>query len=339
MKEYQRIYKLAQQAGHNPDSAHKVATEAYLDKFKSMHAGGPGSGRKPKGLNEWKSPEQERKAAAKDPKQQKLPFKAGEEQVEMERGPITVPHGQNKRIEKVGTLFCVVSDGVDKNFGCYGSEEQAKAVLGGQSFIMPDIPSNLYASLMRPGMMIKTKVHKPAGRFGNQLPNQSRHHGTGVGHKLPNPSRLAAFGDMGEPMAGSMGHAHIEPEFWFHPPSLKNPDHVPVDDPGEKDNRFLDVTKRKEAHEDRMKRLKRSAPGGLPPYIPAVTTGLAPHQALGAAGMKFKKRKGTQGGELLDIIPRNLSLKVPHTAAYSKGVRAGRTRDRRMRRALNSAHI
>jgi len=84
-------------------------------------------------------------------------MEAGEEQVEMERGPITVPHGTNKRITKVGTNFCVVSDGIDKNFGCYSSREQAEAVLNGKSFIEPDIPSGLYAV----NMHVSPKVSRP----------------------------------------------------------------------------------------------------------------------------------------------------------------------------------
>src|ERR1700722_256717 len=285
----------------------------------------------------------------------------------MERGPITVPHGPNKRIKKVGTQFCVISDGADPNFGCYPSREQAEAVMNGKSFIEPDIPTGMYAG----DTMYDTTGDTKRG-LSVKPPQTGRGHGpqTGGGEKpfkppvikpiknrtpkvtkprlnpdaktpiavkspklpsmkAPKLNILESFGDLGEPMAGSMGHAHIEPEFWFHPPSLKNPDHVPVDDPGEKDNKYLDVTKRKEAHTDRMKRLKRSAPGGLPPYIPAQTTGLSMSQSTFAptiAGAKLKKEKN-----LIDIIPRNTSLRVPHQVAYTSGVKAGRTRDKRMR--------
>jgi hypothetical protein len=38
---------------------------------------------------------------------------------------------------------------------------------------------------------------------------------------------------------------HMEGFPAFHPPSLKNPQHIPADQPGETDDRFLDVTKRK----------------------------------------------------------------------------------------------
>lgn len=312
------------------------------------------------------------------------------EPVEMERGPITVPHGTNKRIEKVGTLFCVVSDGVDKNFGCYASREQAEAVMNGKSFIEPDIPAGMYATqdilpkgwkatpkaAPRPRPAAHTnplksavprekppatipsqpkmapikkyaaphvvQAPKTSGPTGIKSPTSmgSKPHTTFTnnrGQKLPSPGAhktLEGFGDLGEPMAGSMGHAHIEPEFWFHPPSLENrnkADHVPTDDPGEKSDKFLDVTKRKQAHTDRMKRLKRGAPGGLPPYIPAQTSGLSTQAmytpVLGAAKLKFKKKRN-----LLDVInPRTSSLRVPHQVAYTPGIKAGRTEDKRMR--------
>ncbi len=96
---------------------------------------------------------------------------------------------------------------------------------------------------------------------------------------------LAAYADYGEPMAGALQHAHLDTNLWFHPPSLKNADKIPTDDPKEKDNKFMDVTKRKEAHKDRMKLLKRSSPGGLPALIPAHTTLLSPHQAAYTPGM------------------------------------------------------
>jgi Inorganic Pyrophosphatase len=336
-----------------------------------------------KGLNKWKSDEKEHEMARKNPKQRKLPLKAKQEDVEMERGPITVPHGPNKRIEKVGSLFCVISDGVDRNFGCYGSREQAEAVMAGRSFIEPDIPAGMYAG--GPGSGPRPKDEQdgewPVARYGEKKPAPwediqfavSNYPNTGWIHKPPTtphprpqiakPARrhnhpprtlpkppavthvthyaaphiakapgikkpkgahktLESFGDLGEPMAGALGHMHIEPESWFHPPSLENrnkADHTPTDDPGEKDNKFLDVTKRKQAHKDRMKLLKRGAPGGLPPYIPAQTTGIAPHMAMSmAAKLKFKKNKG-----LIDVInPRTSSLRVPHTISYVPGVRA-----------------
>jgi hypothetical protein len=89
---------------------------------------------------------------------------------------------------------------------------------------------------------------------------------------------MQADGNYGEPMAGAMQHAHLDSRMFFHPPSLKNPDHVPTDDPGEKDDRFLDVTRRKskDTQEQRMKLLKRSTPGGNPPMVPVHTTAVSP---------------------------------------------------------------
>ena len=97
--------------------------------------------------------------------------------------------------------------------------------------------------------------------------------------------QLQGFADMGEPMAGNMSHAHIDPVTWFKPPSLtkRNLDErVPTDDPRESNDKYGDVTKRnsKDTLEQKYKMLKRSAPGGLPPAIPARTTALEPHQAF-----------------------------------------------------------
>ncbi len=58
--------------------------------------------------------------------------------------------------------------------------------------------------------------------------------------------RLEMAAHLGEPQVYDGGYQHIEPENSFHPPSLKKAKRVPVDDPMEKDNEFLDVTKRKE---------------------------------------------------------------------------------------------
>lgn len=254
------------------------------------------SGRKPgfaKGLNKWKPMDKEIEQARKDPKQKKLKLKAAEVINSPELNVVSAPTGPGKTIKKVGTNFCVVSTGTDKNFGCYNSREQAQAVLQGKSFIEPNIPEGLQAMLSTPGAVIghKKKVHTAKM---DHRPNPSMHRGKGIGHQFTNPGMhnktegtfstplrtLESFGDLGEPMAGSMGHAHIEPELWFNPPSEKRPRRIPVDDPGEKDDRFLDVTKRKQAKKDRMERLKRSAPAGLPALIPARTTLVAPHTAV-----------------------------------------------------------
>lgn len=99
--------------------------------------------------------------------------------------------------------------------------------------------------------------------------------------------QLQGFADMGEPMTGAMGHAHIDPVTWFRPPSLTKREkgdegRVPTDDPRETNDKFGDVTKRnsKDTIEQKYKLLKRSAPAGLPAQIPARTTALEPHQAF-----------------------------------------------------------
>lgn len=333
---------------------HSMNTNNYKNKY--MSAGGPGSGRKPssaKGLNYWKSPEKERELARKDPNQKslfkfKLPknksVKSAEEMVERENGPITTPQGTNKRIQKVGSLFCVISDGTDKNFGCYNSQEQAEAVMKGQSFIQPNLPDDLKAggpgSGRHPeGGVIKRIIEKLSKPKKEEKPSKLswvRVPGKNI-EVLVRGNAVKAFGDLGEPMAGALSHGHMEPNPWFHPPSLKNADQIPTDDPREKNDRFLDVTKRKQAHKDRMKRLKRSAPGGLPPQIPVKTTAVEMHQqgftpSITSSRMKLKKSKG-----LIDIIPPKTTLLVNHTVAYSKPARD--VEDKRMRRKLNSAHI
>ena len=282
MKEYKRTYKLAKQLGQNEKEAHEAAVDAFITKFKSLQAyGTPGhSGRRPstaKGLNKWKSDKEEHRSARVNPKQQSMfgPGHMREIQKKVKEGKLAAaevidspelhvvsrPTGPSKRIKKVGTNYCVVSSGTDRNFGCYPSREAAQAVIEGKSFITPDLPANMFAK----------------------------------------GEKLKAFGDMGEPMAGSMGHAHIEPELWFHPPSEKRPRRIPVDEPTEKDDRFLDVTKRKQAKKDKMARLKRSTPGGLPALIPAHTTLVAPHTASYLPGM------------------------------FSSAIKVARTKDKRMR--------
>jgi hypothetical protein len=82
--------------------------------------------------------------------------------------------------------------------------------------------------------------------------------------------------DFGEPNAGAYQHAHLDSNLFFHPPSLRNPQRVPADDPGETNNKFGDVDKRKNAHKQRMDILKRSAPGGSPPNVPVRTTLISP---------------------------------------------------------------
>jgi hypothetical protein len=72
----------------------------------------------------------------------------------------------------------------------------------------------------------------------------------------------------GEPNAYGGGMAHYESTPTFHPPSLKKPQRVPADNPGETDDRFLDVTKRKEASTKKFRTQqtkKHTTLGGIPP--------------------------------------------------------------------------
>lgn len=87
----------------------------------------------------------------------------------------------------------------------------------------------------------------------------------------------------GEPDVGNYSHSHMEPGvFIYQPPSLRNKRRVPTDDPMEKDDKYLDVTKRKakDTQRQRDELLKHDAPAGNPPLIPARTTLLAPHMGI-----------------------------------------------------------
>lgn len=57
-----------------------------------------------------------------------------------------------------------------------------------------------------------------------------------------------------------VGYMDVRPT--FHPPSLKKPYKIPVDQPGETDDRFLDVTKRKSKEtESRRRQLHKNSTG------------------------------------------------------------------------------
>lgn len=107
----------------------------------------------------------------------------------------------------------------------------------------------------------------------------------------------------GEPDVGNYSHAHMEPGvFIYQPPSLRNKRPVPTDDPMEKDDKYLDVTKRKakDTQRQRDELLKHDAPAGNPPLIPARTTLIAPHmginQPLLASRVKIKQRPARMFG-------------------------------------------
>jgi hypothetical protein len=91
-----------------------------------------------------------------------------------------------------------------------------------------------------------------------------------VGHPNFRPQKLTAskLEQAMRAMEGPVGMAHIDPIPSFHPPSLKNPKRVPVDDPMEKDDSFLDVTKRtdKATQRFRLQQTKKHPTlGGIPP--------------------------------------------------------------------------
>lgn len=58
------------------------------------------------------------------------------------------------------------------------------------------------------------------------------------------PSKIAAH--LGEPQVYDGGYGHLEAIPTEHPPSLRNPKYIPNDNPLEKDDTYLDVTKRKD---------------------------------------------------------------------------------------------
>ena len=93
--------------------------------------------------------------------------------------------------------------------------------------------------------------------------------------KKKRKKKLEAFG--GEPTAGGPGTVHYSPIPSFHPPSLKNPQRVPADNPKETDDRFLDVTKRN-ARDTARKRLLETRRNSNPPALPAQTTAVEHHQ-------------------------------------------------------------
>jgi hypothetical protein len=92
------------------------------------------------------------------------------------------------------------------------------------------------------------------------------------------PTKITASMDSvdGNPASGI---AHMDPKNTFHPPSLKNPQHVPTDDPGNtSDDRFLDITKRNDAETERYRKSRTSNTGSDGRSIPVTTTqvGLPP---------------------------------------------------------------
>lgn len=273
---------------------------------------------------------------------------SGKEEYEMETRPEPqLPTARTKRIVMKGTQYCVVADGVDKNFGCYPSRRMAQAVMNGKAFIEPEFPENIMAGGVGSGrhkeaMREFTRIYKLAKQAGHKdekakeiakkaYMDKFQHvyaGGPGSGRKksasglnkwksrdeeltnarkdpkqmklFPVKMKASMYDTSGEPLAGALQQVHMDTNgVWFKPPSLKNAKPVPTDDPKETDDKFGDVTKRnsKDTKEQRMKLLKRQAPGGLPPQVPARTTQVEPLSpyynpgGLNAAAARFRARK------------------------------------------------
>ena len=76
---------------------------------------------------------------------------------------------------------------------------------------------------------------------------------------------------------GGMGHLDSTPG--FHPPSLKKPKRVPTDDPMEKDDTYLDVTKRKSKATKKM-RDERTRRVAVPLQLPGAPTAVQHHTGV-----------------------------------------------------------
>lgn len=216
------------------------------------------------------------------------------EQTTEREGP--VDNGYKRYIQKSGALYCVRSNNPsDKNFGCYSSMKEAKFRMAQGANIKHD-DLDAVSQFGNTGWTYGRQISKDVGyvpkRTLTGFPTAPK-----GGSRKPNPSmttRLEAE-DWGEPMAGSMGHAHIEPATWFHPPSLskrdpKNKLRIPTDDPREDNDKFLDVTKRNspDTKDQRMKMLKRAVPAGS---IPARTTLMEPHSAVYLPSQMYARSK------------------------------------------------
>jgi hypothetical protein len=86
------------------------------------------------------------------------------------------------------------------------------------------------------------------------------------------PKKITLRAEYHSDGAPGLGVAHIDPGNSFHPPSLKNPQHVPADNPNEKDDRFLDVTRRNDAENERYRKSRTSNIGTDGRTVPVNTT-------------------------------------------------------------------
>lgn len=90
--------------------------------------------------------------------------------------------------------------------------------------------------------------------------------------------RRAPVQAIGEPTAGNTAYSHIDPTPAFHPPSARDKRPVPVDNPGEKDDRFLDVTQRNDPAVQRYRNRLARRNANIPVLRPDVTTAVGAHQ-------------------------------------------------------------
>jgi Inorganic Pyrophosphatase len=94
-----------------------------------------------------------------------------------------------------------------------------------------------------------------------------------------NPQQLKAYSTA----IGPSQLVHMDVTQTFHPPSLKNPDKVPADQPGETNDRFGDVTKRKSREVERLRRDQTGHSSPLPSFPGALTTNV---QSLTGEGLE-----------------------------------------------------
>jgi len=316
-------------------SERRAGIKPYVD------AGGPGSGRKSsiaKGLNQWKSRDQEIKQAAKDPKQITLFSDDNNTRDAKMFRNLTKIYGEDKATQMMKDMY----------------EAKVKRL---KAFSPPGIKFHIPSPFKVPtqhGTKPAPASMNHVGNVGHKKPNMPMKNGKGSGHRFSNPAFMAEGlktpdsvvtnarekmvwtvdqttgqmqppgavkdhgrkfpdekkiqkakksinADFGEPNAGAYQHAHIDPMMWFHPPSLdKNKpgkvNYTPTDDPMEKDNKYLDVTKRnsKDTKDQRMKLLKRAQPAG--PAIPVRTTLVSPtlnsYLPMSASAIRQHRRHG-----------------------------------------------
>lgn len=114
---------------------------------------------------------------------------------------------------------------------------------GGNTYTHPKIKGNV---LMKEGGAWKHSKFDSSKGPGNITVGR----GKGVDSLNTHLSGIKAFALS----TGDQVVSYMDVRPTFHPPSLKNPQRVPSDQPGETDDRFLDVTKRKSKETERRRR-------------------------------------------------------------------------------------